>query len=109
MAAAQIDGGKDVVDAARRDPSLAPLSDKMKALLAIAEQVQRGGKNVRDEHITTARAQGATDVEIHDTVLIAAAFCMYNRYVDGLAATTPADPRVYEAMADVIVKNGYVR
>lgn len=109
IAAAQIDGGKDVVEAARRDPAHAPISDKMKALLAIAEQVQRGGKHVEDGHVASARSAGASDVEIHDTVLIAAAFCMFNRYVDGLAAITPTDPRAYEAMAELIVKNGYVR
>jgi uncharacterized peroxidase-related enzyme len=109
IAAAQIEGGKDVVEAARRDPTRAPISPKMKALLAIAEQVQRGGKHVKDADVSRARASGATDVEIHDTVLIAAAFCMYNRYVDGLDATTPSDPRAYDAMADMVVKNGYVR
>jgi uncharacterized peroxidase-related enzyme len=109
IAAAQIDGGKEVVEAARRDPSSAPISDKMKALVAIAEHVQRGGKNVTTEDVARARAKGATDVEIHDAVLIAAAFCMFNRYVDGLAATTPTDPRAYEATADLVVKHGYVR
>ena len=44
-----------------------------------------------------ARATGATDLEIHDTVLIAAAFCMMNRYVDGLATTAPEDPALYAA------------
>jgi uncharacterized peroxidase-related enzyme len=109
IAAAQIDGGKDVVEAARRDPESAPVSDKMKALLAIAEQVQKSGRHVKDDHVAAARAKGATDIEIHDTVLIAAAFCMFNRYVDGLAATTPTDPRAYEMMADIVVKHGYVR
>jgi uncharacterized peroxidase-related enzyme len=108
FAAVQLEGGKDVVEAARRDPDAAPISKKMKRLIAIAEQVQRGGNKVTDETVAAARAEGATDNEIHDTVLIAAAFCMYNRYVDGLAALTPTDPAAYEGMAAMIVEHGYV-
>jgi hypothetical protein len=70
--------------------------------------VQRDGKAVMPEDIATARAAGASDVEIHDTVLIAAAFCMYNRYVDGLATVTPDDPEVYAKMAERIVTGGYL-
>jgi hypothetical protein len=47
--------------------------------------VQQSGKTVSSETVEKARLQGTTDLEIHDTVLIAAAFCMYNRYVDSLA------------------------
>lgn len=108
FSALQIEGGKDVVEAARRDPKTAPISERMKALLAVAEEVQTGGDHVKDATVEAARKQGATDVEIHDTVLIAAAFCMYNRYVDGLAAFTPTDPAAYEMVAQRIVTNGYV-
>lgn len=108
-AAAQLEGGKEVVDEARRDPSAARVSPKMRALLAVAEQVQRGGLMVTDATVAAARAAGATDVELHDTVLIAAAFCMFNRYVDGLATIAPRDPRAYEGMAERIVREGYVR
>jgi alkylhydroperoxidase family enzyme len=69
--------------------------------------VQRGGKNVQTADVDAAREAGATDVEIHDTVLIAAAFCMFNRYVDGLATTLPDDPAGYAGMAEVIVSHGY--
>jgi uncharacterized peroxidase-related enzyme len=72
-----------------RDYEGAPISDKMKALLGIAGKVQKGGKFVTATDIELARAGGASDIEIHDTVLIAAAFCMYNRYVDGLATWNP--------------------
>lgn len=109
FASAQLDGGKDVVEAARRDPKTAPVSAKMRALLAVAEQVQRGGRHVTDEAVAAARAEGATDVDVHDTVLIAAAFCMFNRYVDGLATLTPTDPAAYEMMVPMIVGEGYVR
>ena len=83
------------------------LSPKMRALLQVAHQVQRGGKQVTEADIAAARDAGATDVEIHDTVLIAAAFCMFNRYVDGLAAFTPTEPAAYDAIAQMIVTKGY--
>ena len=70
----------------------APVSAKMRALLEIAALVRADGRLVSDEAVAAARAQGATDREIHDTVLIAAAFCMFNRYVDGLATAVPDDP-----------------
>jgi uncharacterized peroxidase-related enzyme len=109
FAAAQLEGGKDVVESARRDPKTAPVSPKMRALLAVAEQVQKSGRHVTDEAVDAARKEGATDVDVHDTVLIAAAFCMFNRYVDGLDAITPKEPAAYEGMAQVIVEQGYVR
>jgi uncharacterized peroxidase-related enzyme len=97
-----------VVEAVKRDAQSAPISDKLKALLAIAAKVQQGGKQVSSNDIQTARAQGSTDVEIHDTVLIAAAFCMYNRYVDGLATWSPKDASIYEAIGERLERDGYV-
>ena len=58
--------------------------------------------------IEQARARGATDKEIHDTVLIAAAFCMYNRYVDGLDTWQPHDAEVYREIGQRIAKHGYI-
>ena len=92
-----------------RDIATAPVSDKMKALLVIATKVRESGKLVTNEVIAAAKAAGATDIEIHDTVLIAALFCLYNRYVDGLNTFTPADPQYYENLADRIVNHGYTR
>lgn len=89
------------------NPQSAPISDKMKALLAIAGSVQQGGKYVTSEQIAAARQQGATDQDIHDTVLIAAAFCMYNRYVDGLATWAPQDPAIYAEMGEMLAEKGY--
>ena len=80
----------------------------MRSLLELAGKVQVSGSAVTQDDVDAARAAGATDVEIHDTVLIAAAFCMYNRYVDGLGTWTPDDPTLYEAAAQRIVENGYV-
>jgi uncharacterized peroxidase-related enzyme len=91
-----------------RDAEGAPVSAKMKALLSIAARVQRGGREVREADVERARAEGATDVEIHDTVLIAAAFCMFNRYVDGLGALTPADPAGYRERAQFVADHGYL-
>ena len=74
----------------------------------IAGQVQQGGKTVSSETVEKARLQGATDLEIHDTVLIAAAFCMYNRYVDGLATWQPRDPAMYSSMGEHLATHGYL-
>ena len=109
FAARQLAGGYDVVDSIKRDPREASVSPRLRALLEIAAAVQRSGRAVVRADIEAARAAGATDVEIHDTVLIAAAFCMYNRYVDGLATWTPTDPAIYDEMGDRIVSQGYLR
>jgi uncharacterized peroxidase-related enzyme len=90
-----------------KDVDAAPVSAKMKALLAIAARVQQSGRDVREADLARARAEGATDVEIHDTVLIAAAFCMFNRYVDGLGALTPSDPAGYRERARYVADHGY--
>jgi alkylhydroperoxidase/carboxymuconolactone decarboxylase family protein YurZ len=86
----------------------ADISDKMKALLNIAGKVQVLGKEVKPEDVEAARKEGATDKEIHDAVLIAAAFSMFNRYVDGLASFTPTDEKEYEAMGKRMAEKGYV-
>jgi uncharacterized peroxidase-related enzyme len=91
------------------DIETAPVTEKMKALLTIAKQVQQSGKSVTTETVERAKNAGATDIEIHDTVLIAALFCLYNRYVDGLSTVTPSDPQYYEGLADRIVHHGYTR
>jgi uncharacterized peroxidase-related enzyme len=92
----------------KRDFESTNLSSKMKALLNIAGRVQIGGKNVTSADVDRARRKGATDKEIHDTVLIAAAFCMYNRYVDGLATWQPSDPAIYREIGQQTSKQGYV-
>jgi len=96
-----------VVDEVLKDVEGAEVSPKLKALLSIAGKVQVLGKEVTPEDVARARAQGADDREIHDTVLIAAAFSMFNRYVDGLGSWTPEDPAVYEEMGRRMAK-GYV-
>jgi uncharacterized peroxidase-related enzyme len=99
---------ESLVHQIKRDPASAPISPKLKALLAIAGHVQQGGKFVTAEDISQARQHGATDLEIHDTVLIAANFCMMNRYVDGLATWTPEDPDFYRQRAASLAEHGYV-
>jgi uncharacterized peroxidase-related enzyme len=108
VAAAHLGSGAGVVEQVKHDFLNADISDKLKALLVIAGQVQRGGKNVSAESVEKARAQGASDLEIHDTVLIAAAFSMYNRYVDGLATWQPHDPPMYAGMGEHLAKSGYM-
>lgn len=107
IAACYLDGNQALVDQVKKDPQHAGVSEKLKALLDIAASVQKGGKEVTAQQVRHAKALGASDRDIHDTVLIAAAFCMMNRYVDGLAANTPSDPSSYPARARQIVEQGY--
>ena len=92
-----------------RDFETAPVSEKMKALLSIAEATQQGGKKVTDLKVERAKKAGASDTEIHDTVLIAALFCLYNKYVDGMASTTPTETAFYQALGERITTHGYNR
>lgn len=102
-------GDYTLVDAVCADPESAPVSNKLKALLAIAGKVQRSGRDVTADDVSRARAEGATDREIHDAVLIAAMFSMFNRYVDGLATSAPDAPEAYDAMGYRMAHEGYVR
>lgn len=90
------------------DMEAAKITSKMRALLQIAEKVQQSGKAVSPKDMELARKEGATDKELHDTVLIAATFCMFNRYVDGLATWTPTDPKMYDEMGERLATKGYV-
>lgn len=95
------------VSAVKLQVADAPVSEKMKSLLHIAAKVQAGGKEVKPEHIEAARKAGASDEDIHDTVLVAAAFCMYNRYVDGLGTNLPQDRDAYADMGKSMARKGY--
>jgi uncharacterized peroxidase-related enzyme len=109
FAAAQLESGSALVEAVKRDPGSAPVSGKLRALLQIAGKVQQSGQAVDDSDISAARAAGASDVEIHDAVLIAAAFCMFNRYVDGLGTWAPENPDAYASATERIVAQGYTQ
>jgi uncharacterized peroxidase-related enzyme len=108
VAAHYLGGDEELVRCVKRDFPGAAVSAKLKTLLAIASQVQKGGKHVTTQNIDRARHAGATDLEIHDTVLIAAMFCMMNRYVDGLAAWTPEGDEFYRERAAKLADHGYV-
>ncbi len=95
------------MDKMKMDPEKALGSDKLKALLSIAASVQKGGKHVTSQQVEKAKSLGATDREIHDTVLIAAAFCMFNRYVDGLGTWAPEDRMFYVNRAKARAEEGY--
>lgn len=101
-------GKPGLVAAAVCDPGDADLSLVMKTLLPIAAKVQRDPKSVTAEDVDHARRAGASDQEIHDTVLIAAAFCMFNRYVDGLGTAVPADRSAYQEGVERTIARGYV-
>jgi uncharacterized peroxidase-related enzyme len=108
IAAACLNDDHDLVKRVKADFRASEISDKLKAQLVIAAKVQKGGKNVTTADVEAARAQGATDLEIHDTVLIAAAFCMYNRYVDGLDTWQPHDEALYRERGKKTAREGYV-
>jgi uncharacterized peroxidase-related enzyme len=97
-----------VVDLVRTDDPRAPVTPKLKALLEIARKVQKGGRRVTEDDVARARSAGADDKAIHDTVLVAAAFCMYNRYVDGLATWAPEDAAVYDEIGKKLAASGYL-
>ena len=106
-AAASHLGESNTVKLVKTGFETAPISEKLKRLLVIAGKVQQGGKHVTAHDVEAARKLGATDMEIHDTVLIAAAFCMYNRYVDGLGTWQPHDDSMYEQMGKHLASEGY--
>jgi uncharacterized peroxidase-related enzyme len=108
IAAAHLGGDEAVVKQVKTDFTQAAISPKLKALLAIAGKVQQDGKLVTKADVEAARDEGATDLEIHDTVLIAAAFCMYNRYVDGLDTVQPDDEALYRERGRRVARDGYV-
>jgi uncharacterized peroxidase-related enzyme len=106
-AAANHLGDPSIVEKVKTDFLSAPVSPKLKALLIIAGKVQQDGKLVTETDVQAARTLGATDIEIHDTVLIAAAFSMYNRYVDGLGTVQPINPDMYAQMGKHLAEQGY--
>jgi uncharacterized peroxidase-related enzyme len=108
-AADKLLGEHSTSEAIKNDIETAPVSEKMKALLIIAKQVQQSGKAVTPQAVERAKKSGASDIEIHDTVLIAALFCLYNRYVDGLATRLPESMQYFDTLAERLVTNGYKR
>jgi uncharacterized peroxidase-related enzyme len=106
-AACALAGDDKIVERARTDA--ASFGPKMQALLEIAMRVVDTGLSVDRVHIAKAREAGADDIAIHDTILVAAAFCMFNRYVDGLAARTPDEREDYLPLGKLIAEKGYVR
>jgi len=108
IASAHLNDDEDLVRRVKADFKHADISEKLKALLVVAGKVQNGGKHVTANDVEEARRAGASDVEIHDAVLIAAAFCMYNRYVDGLATWQPKDEELYRQRGKKTAKEGYV-
>jgi uncharacterized peroxidase-related enzyme len=108
-AAEHMGGNYQLIDQVKSSYATAEIPQKLKALLAVAGKVQKGGKHVTADDVARARRAGATDREIHDTVLIAAAFCMFNRYVDGLGTWQPADPQGYREMGQRMANEGYIR
>jgi uncharacterized peroxidase-related enzyme len=101
-------GERETAEKVKHDPENAPVSEKMKYLLEIARKVQADARTVNSQLVEKAKQAGATELEIHDTVLIAALFCLYNKYVDGLASVTPTDPAFYDRLANILKNSGYM-
>ncbi len=102
-------GDHETAEKVKQNIDTAPVSEKMKALLEIASLTRESGKSVTKPAIDRAKNAGATDIEIHDTVLIAALFCLYNRYVDGMATALPDQESYYDVLAERLVNHGYSR
>ncbi|MFC8535854.1 carboxymuconolactone decarboxylase family protein [Streptomyces sp. NPDC057249] len=109
FAAAQLEDGRAVVDAVLADPATAPVSPRLRALLAVAAEVQAAARPVTAAAVAEAREAGASDTDLHDTVLIAASFCMFNRYVSCLDTALPESDDYYLASARRITTVGYGR
>lgn len=107
-AVALLDGDRKLVADVSEHYETAAVSPKMKALLAIADKVRKDGRTVQPADVAAARKAGATDADIHDTVLVAAMFCMFNRYVDGLGAWTPQESAPYDELGKRLARDGYV-
>lgn len=107
-AAHHLDGDLDLLDDIKQNFQKTKISPKLRKLLNIAKKVQILGNQVTEEDIEAAKEEGATDKEIHDTVLIAAAFCMYNRYVDGLGTWAPEEKEAYNETGKMLATKGYL-
>lgn len=107
-AAHHFDGDLSLIDDIKNDFEETEISPKLRSLLDIAAKVQQSGNDVKEADIDAAREHGATDREIHDAVLIAAAFCMYNRYVDGLGTWAPEEKEAYDETGKRLAKEGYL-
>jgi uncharacterized peroxidase-related enzyme len=83
------------------------LDPKMQTLLHIARTVGRDSLQLTSEDVAAAHDAGASDADVQLAVLIAAAFSMYNRMVDGFRARTPGNPMAYRERAGEIAELGY--
>ena len=101
-------GEQQTSELVKNNAENAPVSEKTRYLLQIARSTQADARTVTAGLVTKAKQAGATDLEIHDTVLIAALFCLYNKYVDGLATVTPTDPAFYNRLANILKTSGYM-
>ncbi len=107
-AAHHLDGDLNLLDDIKAGFKKTDISDKLRTLLNIAKKVQVLGNKVEQDDIEAAKKEGATDLEIHDTVLISAAFCMFNRYVDGLGTWAPEDAKAYNETGKMLAHEGYL-
>lgn len=115
-AAARASGSSEdqvLIDATLPEGAVDPTAHpdlKLRSLLEIALATAKGGQQVTSSLVEAARKHGADDTEIHDAILIAAAFCMFNRYVDGHATVAPErGAAAYVGMGQRLANQGYIR
>jgi len=101
------DNNRQLIQQVKESYMDAPITARLKAILAIAASVQESGKAVSSAQVEAARNEGVSDMEIHDTVLIAAMFCMFNRYIDGLGVVSKDTPESFRERASMIAQMGY--
>jgi uncharacterized peroxidase-related enzyme len=83
------------------------VGEKMRALLHVSRTVRREPRDLTDADVAAAHAAGASDADVQLAVLIAAAFSMYNRMVEGFRAKTMPSADAYRARAAEIAEHGY--
>ncbi len=106
-AAALLGLGIEFLDEIKEKLPNQDITPRLRSLLNIAEAVQQGGNYVDEFLITSAKKRGVSEIDIHDVVLISSAFCMFNRYVEGLNVPYPLDKKSYIGIGKKLAKDGY--
>lgn len=82
--------------------------EALKSLMVIAKKIQEKSSDLSIEDFNKAKLHKFTDRDLHDLVLISSAFCMYNRYVDGLGTfTPPPGDKCYISIGERLALQGY--
>jgi len=94
----------DAVLAGGLAPDLPP---RLAGLVTLARAVAASPHGRADAEAQAARQAGASDRDLHDTILVTGLFCLFNRYVDGLGVPEPASEADYGPMGRRLASQGY--